>query len=214
MKGLLIKDIINLKGYAKSLIGLLVFFTVISCMSGDISFLSGMTIIFSVSFSMSSFTYDNYSKWDSYAMSLPITRKDMVKSKYVFALIIAGAGTFLALIILLIVGVVNGFTDMGEKLTVIGVLLIWSVIAISVMLPFMYKYGVDKARFIMMGIFLVPTVLIMVVAKLGLKVPAIKANTDIHVLAAIIGTAAVAATIALLVVSYRISCKVYMLKDL
>lgn len=56
---------------------------------------------------MTTFSYDEYNKWDAYAVTLPLEKKDVVLSKYVgsiLLLIVALLGTFL---IAFLVGVVN-----------------------------------------------------------------------------------------------------------
>ena len=88
MKGLLYKEFLSLKKYLNALGLLLVLYFGISVYSREVSFFAGFSAMAAVIVTFSAFTYDNYANWDRYALSLPLSRKNLVQGRYLFALII------------------------------------------------------------------------------------------------------------------------------
>ena len=48
---------------------------------------------------ITSFSYDALAKWDRYALSLPLTRKDIVAGKYLLSIILCLLATILSFLI-------------------------------------------------------------------------------------------------------------------
>lgn len=78
MKSLLLKDLMAFQSYVKTLVLFVLFFTIITFSMDDASFLSGMIILWMAMLPISSFSYDQHAKWDLFAQTLPITRKQIV----------------------------------------------------------------------------------------------------------------------------------------
>ena len=80
MKGLILRDLLNLRKNLKTIIIMCLFYTLLFSTLNP-TFLSGMiTILFAMQI-LTTFSYDDYSKWNMYALSLPITKKQLVLSK-------------------------------------------------------------------------------------------------------------------------------------
>ena len=86
MKGLIIKDIFNLKKGITTTLIMILFYGIFSYNTGNMSMLIGMTVFIMTSLSISSMSYDDMAKWDGYALSMPITRKNIVLSKYILSI--------------------------------------------------------------------------------------------------------------------------------
>ena len=99
MIGLIKKDLAMIKGNFKFLAIFIILYFILGLMGKmDISFiLPFMSVIIMIS----TFSYDNYNKWDAYVITLPKGRKNSVKSKYVT--------TILLVLILTIVTVLLSF---------------------------------------------------------------------------------------------------------
>ena len=87
IKGLIIKDLLQLKTYRKTLI-LFIFVFVVSGMQQETmdSAMSMITIMLILVFGMvgiGTFSYDEMAKADRYILTLPLTRKEVVRAKYV-----------------------------------------------------------------------------------------------------------------------------------
>ena len=96
MKGLLLKDIINLKQQGKIYIFIIAIWFAIAITSRDGNFFGGVMTMFTVLVPISAAAYDDKAKWDRYALTMPISRWDLVLSKYLLALICAVTAAFLS----------------------------------------------------------------------------------------------------------------------
>lgn len=63
MSGLLLKDLYILKKYGKTMVALILFFSLFAVFSKDAGFLSGMIIFVGTTMAINSFSYDDLSKW-------------------------------------------------------------------------------------------------------------------------------------------------------
>ena len=82
MKGLLLKDIYNMRKVGKQYLLILLFFTCYCFFLKNPSFFPMMTVM---SFSMLVLTtmgYDEAAGFDKYALTLPLNREDLVRAKY------------------------------------------------------------------------------------------------------------------------------------
>lgn len=87
--------------------------------------------------------YDERCKWDHLAAMMPYTARDMVLSKYVLGWLCAGAASLLSLAI-------QQVMKSGDLPTVL-VSLCASACILSITLPLMFRFGVERGR---MGMFL------------------------------------------------------------
>lgn len=171
MKGLLIKDFLNLKQQLKTLLVILIFFTFISIQSSNPIYLVTMASILVSMMSITSMAYDDLAKWDVYVQTMPIKKEDIVKSKFILLLI-------LTTIPLMISGPISYFfilpkTDMPVKEFLIASLTIYLLINIfsSILITFVYKYGIEKSRVISILLFAIPAGIIFLLSKTGLPLP-------------------------------------------
>lgn len=136
MKGLLIKDFLLMKNYKQ----VMLFMLVIGIFLGmnDISFAAGYILIFVSIVSMSTITYDEANHGLNTLFTLPISKSDYVKEKYLFSLIITGIGFMLVLIL-------SRFHNLMEIVTVLST----SLLLLSISLPFQLKEGNEKGRIVL-----------------------------------------------------------------
>ena len=151
MIGFIKKDLAMIKSNLKLLGILIVVYAIMGLMGKmDISFIIPFMCVMIM---ISTFSYDNYNKWDAYSISLPNGRTNSVKSKYIttilMTLIVSIITTFLAFIISYVNNTVINYEQILVTMfgTVFGTLLV-----LTVMYPIIYKFGVEKAR---IGIFLI-----------------------------------------------------------
>ena len=207
MKGLLIKDLLNLKKQGKTVLAILAFYIVFALTTKNASFLTAMFTLLLSMMSISSFSYDEMAKWNKFAASLPLTRRDIVGSKYLLAFLLSFAG--LATSMLLSMGssfVVEG-TSLTELLLTSYCSFLIAMLMQIVMLPLLFQYGAEKSRTMLMGVVAVPMVLVFILSKLGMQMP----GEDVFFL---LLKLAVPILIVLFAISYRISCAIYQRKEL
>ena len=151
MIGFIKKDLAMIKSNFKLLGILLVVYTIMGLLGQmDISFILPFI---SVMIMISTFSYDNYNKWDAYAACLPNGRKNSVRAKYIATILMVMVVAIITIILTFIISYVNTQTINYRQIlvsmlgTIFGTLLV-----LTFMYPIIYKWGIEKAR---IGIFLI-----------------------------------------------------------
>lgn len=141
MRGLVIKDLINIKKDSKSYLFALGVYIVILGNNGNLNLMTGIICILCTMLSNVSFASDEKVGWNTYAISSGINRKDIVKSKYILGLICSFIG-FVASSIISVIN--NGLHINSLTLPVV----MWSVaiISLSLIIPISLIMGVEKGR--------------------------------------------------------------------
>ncbi len=207
MKGLILKDFLNLRKYSRSVFLVLAFYVLYGVMLDNASFIVGMISLLFTMMAITSFSYDDLAKWDKYALSLPVTRKEMVLSKYILAVILAIAGALLAFASSIILSAIKTPVGITEQLAVTYVLFAISIIFVSILLPLIYKFGVEKSRIMILLVFAVPAAIVFVLGNVGFKLP-----TESQLMTLLYASPFI--IIAVFAISYLISYSVYKKKDL
>jgi len=183
MKALIKKDILILMKYMKWVI---VFFIGIaafgSILSGDFSsgFLTGILIIFPI-LPITALSYDETSKWDSLAVTMPYSSKQIVLSKFVLGYIGSGVAVFLSAVFnVFIPYIMNNKVDTENVGTFISTITGQSIgIAImAFLLAFSYRFGLQKGKimlialcaFVGAAIPVITSVIALDIADIGIRV--------------------------------------------
>ncbi len=98
---------------------------------------------------------------------MPVTRKQLVYSKYLISILAIGITGVLCLALSLLID--KSIT--AESLVTIVSSLSIGILFISINIPFNFKFGVEKSRFIIIGLFGIPTVLIVILSKANVPLP-------------------------------------------
>jgi len=214
MKGLIIKDILNLKKQFKTILFIIITYSVFFSMSFSTensnvepSIISGIMIFLSITISISSFSYDEYSKWDKYAASLPISRKTIVLSKYILSMLFLIFGFIVSFAYMIILLVFNNNINIFETFVSIGAVTTVAVLLISFLFPVVYKFGVERARILLFIIAFMPTIIIVLLSRFNIFT---LSEDNIILIFKILPILA----IVLLVISFFVSCKIFEKKEL
>lgn len=206
MKGLILKDLYNLKKYSRTVAAIIVFYIVFFGVFGNQpAMIAGMSMLMIVMMSITSFAYDDAAHWDRYALSLPVTRKDVVRSKYLLSLLLCGIGMVLSAAVSVAVSLIKQGSVTETLLTLLGCLLL-SLLYVAVLLPIIFKFGSEKSRIWMMLVFAVPMAVFFLLSYAGVGLP-----TEETVIRALFISPAI--IVALFVLSYRLSCRIYAGKE-
>lgn len=211
MKGLIIKDILNLK---KSIVVTLIaifIYGVFSYSTGDMSMIIGMTALIMTSMSISSIAYDDMAKWDSYALAMPITRRNIVLSKYALSLILSTIAIILSASLAILITYLRGdlinMENIQEIILTAYIVFLISMVFISINLPMIFKFGVENARILMLGSFIIPLGIGYLLTKMGIQLPTIEELKMVLYISPII-------LILILTLSISITYGIYRNKDL
>ncbi len=147
MRGLIKKDLLILKNSLKTFLLVLIVYGCMICMGTlDIFFLPPFI---SVLLMISTFNYDNYNKWDFYALTLPDGRKNVVRAKYITTLLVVVVTMIFALVIGLLF---LKKADYLESLTTCLSTFLGISFFEGILYPLIFKYGVEKARIAIFGL--------------------------------------------------------------
>ena len=208
MKGLILKDLLLIKGNARYILIFLVIFGLIALEGNDVLYF--IPAFISMMMFMTTFSYDEYNKWDAYAITLPIKKENIVLSKYVGSTILLGIALILTFIISLVVGLVTEQLDMQKNITLLlgcggAVLLVEAI-----MYPLLIKFGVEKGRiWVFLGIFLSSFIIGFIFQKVSLTIP----ENVMTFLSQYLPWILAAALLLILIISYTISKKLYLKKE-
>lgn len=167
MLGLLIKDFMTLKKYFKTLLFMLAVYAVYGYLADNAAFLVSFSIILFSMVTITSIAYDEQCHWNNYALTMPVSHKTIVLSKYVLGILLSLIGMILSLIGSVVISILNhSLTDMFSILFATAVAgIIIGFLFISIYLPFVFKLGAEKSRIIMVSIFLVPFIVFGILYK-------------------------------------------------
>jgi len=209
MIGLLLKDLLCLKKVGAKMGIVLGIYIVIFVASGNIGFLGAIIILILTMLSMNTFAYDELAKWDYYALSLPVTKRQIVLSKYLLVVFFDFSSIIIVLLIYLVKNLIN-----IETILSLCAMSASAIIMAAVFLPLLYKLGTQKARIWMILIILLPTAGLMLLAKFKIVGTAgslaVISDSTIELLIYL----AVPVALLLLVGSYFLSCKIFEKKEI
>ncbi|MDN9295324.1 ABC-2 transporter permease [Clostridioides difficile] len=211
MKGLILKDLLNLKGNIKFILLLIIMFGFMSSLGdGNVNNFIGVIIVLCTTMIVSTFSYDDLNKWDSYVLTMPINRNDIVLSKYLTMLIFSFIGVLVSLIVSVTIGYFKNTLILNETLLINALILSISVCFGSLILPLIYKFGTERARLLMILCFLVPTLALLVFKSI---LENISSPISIEIILNTLVYSLPFVAILLFVISYFISSKIYSKKE-
>lgn len=112
-----------------------------------------------------SFSYDESANWDRYAVSLPVPRYQIVLCKYIMMILSAVASMLVTVVVSLVTSLISGNGDVLSNiymsLTNIGVMML----ALTIVIPFSFKLGAQKARLVSIFGFVVPMLAIIFISQ-------------------------------------------------
>ena len=207
MNGLILKDLLNLKKYSRTLLLIIAVYIVFALLGDSVSFISGAVIILSAMMVITSFSYDYMAKWDKYALSLPVTRRDVVLAKYLLGLIVILIGAAVSLAISLLYSLYSPQLTLLQQLAVVGAICGIGLVMISVLLPLIFKFGVEKSRILLILVCLVPTLVAIGAVRADIPMPSAQMLSFLIKLSPL-------AVILIYFLSYLISLSIYKKKEL
>lgn len=208
MLGLIKKDLLMIKGNLRQAILFLVVFIILALQENNIIVI--VPVFVSMMIFMTTFSYDEYNKWEAYAISLPVSRKNIVKAKY-FASIILWA---IALLVTAVITVVMGIFEQNINYSeMIGMILgcVFSIVLLeALMFPLIFKFGVEKGRIgVFIGVFVIAALLGFIFTGIDLE----NANGFIEFFNNYYYILIPLVAVILMLISYFVSKKIYLKKE-
>ena len=154
MRGLLLKDLLNLKKQWVIIGVLIIFYALFSFKSGNGSMLGGVLGVLAAMMPVTAFSFDEKAKWDKYALSMPVSRADLVLSKYLFGFGFCVVAFAVNLVFNFLLDSGGGFM---KTLLISYALFAAALFFMLLLLPVLFRFGVEKGRLLMLAILLLPT---------------------------------------------------------
>ncbi len=197
MKGLLLKDLYNIRKQAWWYLSMILLFCLLSVTVQNIAFAGTIGVLVTVSVPLIAIGYEEKDSWQKFVVASGRDIKTIVAEKYLLGIICAVTG-FVAYAVVYLLSERTSLTDLFVPLFM-------QITVLSVMLPTVFKFGVDKGR-----VYMIAVILIFMLAFIGLLSAADKfVGTDLIVFN--LTTAVLIAGV--LVISYFISLKIYTAKE-
>lgn len=208
MKGLIIKDLLLMKENWKQLLLFGLIFIVIGLEGNQI--LTFVPVFLSLMVLLSTFSYDDYNKWNSYAVTLPNGRKNIVRAKYIASICLSAIAILFTYFLIMISSMMNHHLNLEE--TAVTLLGCWSAVVLlqAFMYPLIFKVGLEKGRIFLFVFFIgVSALLGLVFQNIKISLPVEVIRFLDHYLIVILPLV----MIILLYISYKISEKIVQKKE-
>lgn len=151
MKSLILKDLYNIGHNEKSMLFILVVFAIALIPTfGVAGYIFACAILCSMII-VTTFSFDDNSKWARYAMIMPVSKKDLVAGKFIVLAIFCLVGSLFGLVVGLIAwlsikSVSLELSGIGELLFLALTAWVVSIIIGSMSIPLVFKFGAEKGR--------------------------------------------------------------------
>ena len=208
MLGLIKKDLLMIKGNLRQAILFLVVFIILALQENNIIVI--VPVFVSMMIFMTTFSYDEYNKWEAYAISLPVSRKNIVKAKYFASIILWAIAPLVTAVITVVMGIFEQNINYSEM---IGMILgcVFSIVLLeALMFPLIFKFGVEKGRIgVFIGVFVIAALLGFIFTGIDLE----NANGFIEFFNNYYYILIPLVAVILMVISYFVSKKIYLKKE-
>lgn len=146
MKGLLMKELYTAKKFYLWFFIIVAAFLVIPILGEENMFFLVYPMIFATIIPVSLIAYDERDKWEAYSGTLPYTRGQLVSAKYLVGLCLGAVAFLMSTAAILVRMQIQGQFSL-EKLAAVGTaLLVMGCLFSALVLPLVFKYGVEKGR--------------------------------------------------------------------
>ena len=207
MKGLLRKDIYMAAQYYRAVLLVVAVFLLLTIFGdGSLIFLAYPTMI-SGMLPITLLSYDTHFKWEQYSGTLPYTRAQLVTVKYLVGLIFSGGVLLVCLGVLALRQILGDGFDLDAFLGAGLLCFVLGVAAPAFLLPLAFKFGPEKGRLLF----------IVLIASLCGAGFALGQTDFLSGLAigntVVVALAAAGVTLALYLLSWRLSIHFYQKKE-
>lgn len=169
MKALLYKDFVTLWKNLRMYLLMCVIFQLASLAGDDFEFMRLYPLILVASLPHSLVAYDERSKWEQLALTMPVSRRKIVSAKYLMGLLLLGAMFVLAALTSLVRELRAGYFDVFGYWFELSMNLLLGLAVMCVALPATFRMGSEKGRLINTAAFGILAATLVVVVLLGQK---------------------------------------------
>lgn len=160
MMALILKDLMIIQRQLKSQTAFLALLLFMAIFMQQGAMLFAFIIFITMMQTITALTYDELSNWDKYAQTLPITKSDIVNSKYMLGTVLIVIGLTIALPFAFVINSFSTSSTMADFLLAFSLLTGAAFCILALLVPVYIKFGSIKGRFVLIFIMFVPSTLI------------------------------------------------------
>ncbi len=164
MIGLLIKDFSIVKKQVKIAAVMLFFAAVWAFYEKDATMFAYMSVLFGFFLPLTAIGYDERSQWNKYALCMPLKKSYLVTSKYILGFLTISISVIVFYLITLLINSNLSLDQVQVGLAILS----GGMIFLSIYLPICFRFGTEKARYMIITISFMPTTIILILKKLNL----------------------------------------------
>ena len=220
MKAILYADWMNFRLSIKSMLFAPVIILVWAVIAEQPIFFFSMLVVMGYMFPNTAFSAEQSAGWDRLSLSLPILRREVVASRFLLALVVNLTLFVCSLVFATVYCLAHGQPQalMENYMSVLACEAV-AIIMIGAELAAAFKWGIQKAGYIMLAAFFLPLALVFAAVSLEIRRPLLTAAgrwlagvEERRFALLLLGCLAVALVIYLL--CYRVSVRLYRKKEL
>ena len=206
MKGLILKDLYMMRKYCRSMLLITIIFLAAAVVNPGSPFFLLYPAVFAGMMPVTLISYDEKFRWNSYCRVLPYSAKQIVFSKYLLIILLTAALLIIYSILAAVLSAAGSGINM-ELFTLLSVIFTLSAAGPSLILPFIFRYGVEKGRIVFY-------IVIILLCALSAGMTALEDALPADLNAGASNILMIAAACLIFVISYLISLKCFKAKSI
>jgi ABC-type transport system involved in multi-copper enzyme maturation permease subunit len=164
MLGLVYKDLMVMRKTLLLYGAMGIVYGIIAIYGDQYGMVFALMMIVSAMVPVSAISYDERSKWDKIVNTMPLSRKEVVLSKYLLAILLTAISSVIIFAFYMLVPEM----PLEEKAVITAVMAMMAMIYQAALMPVMFKFGSEKGRTMMLAILFVPAVLIFAIGEMNI----------------------------------------------
>lgn len=147
MTGLILKDFLILRKSLRSYLFMIIIYAAIAFTGVWTADIVGVLMVVVVMIlPMNVFAYDKQCQWDTYGLALPVGRTKTVAARYLCVLLLCLFSVALTAILGVALFAAGRVEEPVEFIVSCSVMGLMAILVNAIMLPFLYKFGPERAR--------------------------------------------------------------------
>lgn len=168
---MLYADWMNFRQTLKSLLFMIIVFAVAAFIWTGPSFFCMIVVMVSIMVPLTLCSADKAYGWDRLSLSMPILRSDVVGSKFVLSALASLLMTVTSSVLSAVYCIVDRTSVLLENIHAMLVCEAVALVLMGVILTATVKWGIEKARYIMVACVWIPIIAVFLLSKLDLPKP-------------------------------------------
>ena len=156
MVGLILKDLMTIQRQMKAQAFVLLFLLMMAIFMQQSSMLLAVVVFIVTIQAITALSYDEQSNWDKYANTLPISKGDIVLSKYILSVVLMIIGLVTALPLLFFINFFTNNEITSEFFLTFNLIVTLVLCLLAVLLPIYIQFGSIKGRIVLIALCFIP----------------------------------------------------------